>query len=242
MQLKAGRLDLLLRDPETDSRFEVELMLGTVDESHIIRCIEYWDIERKRYPQYDHYAVLIAENITSRFLNVISLFNTAIPIIAIQLNALKVADTISLNFVKVLDVVELGGDEDEDVGPPTNRAYWEQRASKSSMEIVDACLNLLNELDAGIRLNYKKFFIGLSRQGRSNNFVAFSPKREFVRMEPLVKDRAAWTQRLEQAGLTVMPARKSDRRIRFRLTEKDLSSHNEVLRELFAASYHEQQE
>ncbi len=42
----AGRLDLLLKDSETDSRYEVELMLGTVVESHIIRCIEYWDIER----------------------------------------------------------------------------------------------------------------------------------------------------------------------------------------------------
>jgi hypothetical protein len=23
-------------------------------ELHVIRAIEYWDIERKRYPQYDH--------------------------------------------------------------------------------------------------------------------------------------------------------------------------------------------
>src|SRR5436309_1043217 len=45
----AGRLDLLLVDPEAGKRYEVELMLGAVDESHIIRTIEYWDIERKRY-------------------------------------------------------------------------------------------------------------------------------------------------------------------------------------------------
>lgn len=41
----------------------------------MIRTIEYWDIERKRYPQYEHCAVIIAEDITSRFLNVIQLFN-----------------------------------------------------------------------------------------------------------------------------------------------------------------------
>jgi len=34
----------------------VELMLGSVAPSHIIRCIEYWDIERRRYPGYDHIA------------------------------------------------------------------------------------------------------------------------------------------------------------------------------------------
>jgi len=74
MQPSAGRLDLLLQDPETLKRYEVEIQLGSTDESHIIRTIEYWDIERKRYPQYEHAAVIVAEEITSRFLNVIQLF------------------------------------------------------------------------------------------------------------------------------------------------------------------------
>jgi len=46
--------------------------------------MEYWDIKRKRYPQYDHCAVLITKDITSRFLNVVALFNGSIPLIAIQ--------------------------------------------------------------------------------------------------------------------------------------------------------------
>src|SRR5215218_6175367 len=78
-QPRAGRLDLLLQDPETKRRYEVELQLGATDEAHIIRTIEYWDIERKRYPQYDHCAVLVAEDITSRFLNVIALLNGTVP-------------------------------------------------------------------------------------------------------------------------------------------------------------------
>src|ERR1700733_5905259 len=65
MQPRAGRLDLLLRDPETLKRYEVELQLGATDESHIIRTIEYWDVERKRYPQYKHTAVIVAEDVTS---------------------------------------------------------------------------------------------------------------------------------------------------------------------------------
>jgi hypothetical protein len=89
VQPRAGRLDLLLQDPDTQRRYEVEIQLGSTDESHIIRTIEYWDIERKRYPQYDHCAVLIAEDITRRFLNVVSLFNGTIALIAIQLQALR---------------------------------------------------------------------------------------------------------------------------------------------------------
>src|SRR6185295_7529915 len=90
MQPRAGRLDLLLEETDTHKRYELEIQLGKTDETHIIRAIEYWDLERKRYPQYDHTAVLVAEDITSRFLNVISLLNGFIPLIAIQLNAIQV--------------------------------------------------------------------------------------------------------------------------------------------------------
>ena len=84
VQPGAGRLDLLFQSPDSNLRYEVEIQLGKTDESHIFRAIEYWDLERNRYPQYDHVAVLIAEDITSRFLNVIGLLNSFIPLVAIQ--------------------------------------------------------------------------------------------------------------------------------------------------------------
>ena len=105
-----GRLDLLFQDAESSTRYEVEIMLGSTDESHIIRTIEYWDLEKKRYPQYDHYGVIVAEDITSRFLNVIGLFNGFIPLIALQMSALKFDDQISLVFTKVMDAMSnVGG-------------------------------------------------------------------------------------------------------------------------------------
>lgn len=113
IQPKAGRLDLLLSDGVEGIRYEVELMVGEVDPSHIIRTLEYWDIERKRYPDVSHIAVLIAEKITGRFLNVISLFNGAIPFIAIQMTALVLGDHVTLQFTKVLDVIERGEDDAE---------------------------------------------------------------------------------------------------------------------------------
>ena len=62
-----------------------------------------WDMEKKRFPQYDHCAVIVAEEITGRFMNVISLFNGNIPLIALQLSAYKVGDDVSLAFTKVMD-------------------------------------------------------------------------------------------------------------------------------------------
>src|SRR5882672_8319682 len=106
-QPKAGRLDLVLEDTENKKRYEVELQLGRCDESHIIRAVEYWDYERKRYPQYDHCAVIVAEDVTGRFLNVINLFNGTIPLIAIQMRAYEFGEGIALTFTKVIDELEL---------------------------------------------------------------------------------------------------------------------------------------
>ncbi|MGV8295273.1 hypothetical protein ACV36C_41245, partial [Pseudomonas aeruginosa] len=36
-QNSGGRLDILLKDPQDDSMYEVEVMLGDTDETHIIR-------------------------------------------------------------------------------------------------------------------------------------------------------------------------------------------------------------
>jgi hypothetical protein len=103
VQPRAGRLDLLPQDRDSKRRYEVELQLGATGEAHIIRTVEYWDIERKRYPQYDHCAVIIAEDITSSFLNVISLFYGTIPVIAIQMCAVEVGEHITLLFSTVMD-------------------------------------------------------------------------------------------------------------------------------------------
>src|SRR5690554_1749292 len=43
IQPRAGRLDLLMQDPDSNRRYEIEIQLGKTDESHIIRTIEYWD-------------------------------------------------------------------------------------------------------------------------------------------------------------------------------------------------------
>lgn len=243
MQPKAGRVDLLLRDPETDTRYEVELMLGATDESHIIRVIEYWDIERKRYPMYDHVAVLIAENITARFLNVISLFNSSIPIIALQLNAYRNGEHVILTFAKVVDLIRRGeDDEDEQGGGQADRTYWEKRASKESLGIADKCVELISELEPGLSLKYNKYYLGLADQFRSRLFVLFRAKRNFLRVEAKITDQDPWVERLEEAGMEVSPGQKKRSRIIFRVTKSDILKNQDLLRDIFRAAYEESKE
>ena len=175
-----GRLDLLLQNAVGNDRYEVEIQLGAADESHIIRTIEYRDIERKRYPQYNHTAVIIAEDITSRFLNVINLFNGSIPLMAIQVSAIKTAQGVGLHFTKVLDFQQLGlVDEDEEVAEITNRDYWLKRGTPKTVAMADKILSNIIEFDPDAEFNYNKFYIGLKSNGRSKNYIIFRHKRIF---------------------------------------------------------------
>ena len=236
---RAGRLDLLLQDPETKRRYEVELQLGSTDESHIIRTIEYWDIERKRYPQYDHCAVLIAEDITSRFLNVVSLFNGTIPLIAIQMQALKIGDSVTLIFTTVMDELSRGYiDEDEDAeAAPTDRAYWEKRGSKETVALADQLLLVLKELDPSLEFKYNKFYIGLSKDGRPYNFVTFRPKKVQLDFELKLQQSDELDAKVEQAGIETLEYNKRWGLYRLRLTKDDVKSKGTVLKDLARIAY-----
>jgi hypothetical protein len=159
-QPHGGRLDLLLYDPLANTRYEVELQLGATDESHIIRTIEYWDTERRRWPQYEHVAVIVAEEITARFFNVISLFNGFIPIIAIQMSAIELGDAVTLVFSTVLDRITLGVEEDEEKDEPADRAYWLSRGSADTLAITDSLLKVVQDVDPGVALKDNKHYVG----------------------------------------------------------------------------------
>ena len=231
----AGRLDLLLQDAETNRRYEVEIQLGKTDESHIIRTIEYWDIERKRYPQYDHVAVIVAEDITGRFLNVISLFNGFIPLVAIRLSAIQIGDSVSLVFSKVMDETKLGlVDEDEEVRAPADRGYWEKRGSKQTLAMADEMFGWLHDLDPGLELKYNKFYIGLAKDGRANNFVVFRPQKDGLRVEIKVERSDETQALLDASGLDVMDYESRWGYYRIRVNKADLTKHKDLLISLMA--------
>jgi hypothetical protein len=237
-QPRAGRLDLLLQDAETNKRYEVEIQLGKTDESHIIRTIEYWDIERKRYPQYDHTAVIVAEDITSRFLNVISLFNGSIPLVAIQLSAFRMGDSVSLVCSKVLDEMRLGlVDDDEEVQAVTDRSFWEARASKHTLAMADELLGLVRTLDAELELKYNKFYIGLAKGGQPNNFVIFRPKKDWLRLEVRLERSDETQAQLDESGLDVMDYDSRWGRYRIRLAKGDMARHKDFLAELMKKAF-----
>ena len=240
IQPRAGRLDLLFQDSDTNKRYEVEVQLGQVDESHIIRTIEYWDIERKRYPQYEHCGVIIAEDITSRFLNVLGLFNGMIPLVAIQMTAIETESGVGLNFTKVLDEMVLGmPDEDEGINEPTDRNYWEtKRSNKKMVSLADKILEIVKKIDPSLELKYNKYYIGLASAGVAKNFALCKPKKGFMRLEVKLRKDENINSKLDESGLSLMDYTRWGR-YRINLKEKDLNENIDLIKELLELAYKE---
>jgi len=238
VQPRAGRLDLLFQDPDSSQRYEVEIQLGKTDESHIIRTLEYWDVERRRYPQYDHTAVIVAEDITSRFLNVIGLFNGFIPLMAIQLGAYKFGEHVSLVCTVVLDQITLGlADEDEEQ-EVADRAYWERRGTKATVALADELIDLIRSFDSSFELKYNKFYIGMTKDGHPNNFALFRPQKNALRLELRMKKSEEVERQINDAGLDLIDYNKWGR-YRIRLSKSDVKQHRDFLRDLLQQSYSE---
>ena len=228
----AGRLDVLLNDPLTNTRYEVEIQLGRTDESHIIRTLEYWDREKRRFPQYEHVAVIVAEEITGRFLNVINLFNKAIPLIAIQMSAIEVDGGMTLHATKVLDRDLPALEEEDEPGQETDRSYWVQKSSAEMLGVVDKLLRFINEYGPEMSLKYNKYYIGLQRDEVPDNFITFRPRRKHVQVDLRIERSEELDERIENSGLTLMTYDAQWKVYRVKVVPSDLGTNHDVLREL----------
>jgi hypothetical protein len=156
-QTQGGRLDFLFvdPDPDTDRMYEIEVMLGPTDESHIIRTLEYWDVETRRWPNRDHRAVIVAEEITNRFFNVIWLLNRSIPIIAIKLDTLTFEDKLVLSFTKVLDIYETPEGREPVQSESSTRQAWQEYSNPESLNVFDKCVKLLSKNERTPRITQR---------------------------------------------------------------------------------------
>jgi hypothetical protein len=223
-----GRIDFLMRN--ADTFYEVEVMLGALDESHIIRTIEYWDVERQRRPQYDHCAVIVAENITSRFFNVLRLLNRAVPMIAIQLNAFRLnATEVVLHAVTVLNVVEeIADDVDVDPAERADRPFWEKKASPDFLATIDRVVSLLREGGLDPRLTYNRYHVAMGTTGY--NFCWFHPRKLgncHVECRFDSETRDAVLAELQGAGIDASPRRTEY--VGLEISSKTLDAHATAL-------------
>ena len=177
-----GRLDFLMQDEDEKIRYALELQLGSADPSHIVRVVNYWNHERKRHPDYEHFPVLVAEDIPEKYLEFISTID--VPMIVYKLLPIRTQDKVSLVFSKILDMRAPLDERENDSTEETNRSYWEKKGTNETIDILDNLYKVVQKIDPVFELKYNKFHIGLrKRNGSVHNFVAFKPKKKFLKLE-----------------------------------------------------------
>ena len=164
-QSSGGKLDILLKNPDDNSMYEIEIMLGETDPSHIIRTIEYWDIEKRRYPQRQHFPVLVAESFNKRYFNVIQILSLHVPMIAIQADLIDVGGQKIINFTKILDIYEEQAEDDE--SNIVNETTWSSNANWT-LQTAKELLNILNASESKLKLNFTQSYVALITN-RGNN-------------------------------------------------------------------------
>jgi hypothetical protein len=223
-QPTGGRVDMLLKDPSNDTMYEVEIMLGATDETHIIRTIEYWDNEKRRWPTRHHIAVLVAEDINRRFFNVIHILSHSIPIVAVQVSLLHLDGKVGLHFAKILDTFqEVDDGSGSEVGQ-YNLSWWianlPDTVAYAAYFQNAAAKNGMNFDKDGV-----KNYVSLSNGNR--NFAWIRPRKNKTALIEFRINDLVWEeleQKLQDIGIT--PIRKNSSFV-FNMTDKDATPANE---------------
>lgn len=174
-QTPRGRLDLLL-EADHNERYVVEIQLGEPDPSHIIRLIEYWEVESRNDMDYTYYAVLVAENIIQgRHFNVLNVLKRhGLPLVAVNVTAVKQADgVIGLSFSRVLDSFEETEDGDS-LQEPASEESWTDHHGEDIAELAKKMCQKF-----GVHPNFTRNYVGMEdpEKGRNARCKIYGRKR-----------------------------------------------------------------
>ena len=59
----------------------------------------------------------------------------------------------------------------------------------------------MREFDPALELKYNKFYIGLARKGRADNFVTFTPRKKLAGIEPRIPRTDELDTQIKSSGL-----------------------------------------
>ena len=109
--------------------------------------------------------------------------------------------------------------------------------SKQTVAIADQLLAVVKEFDPALELKYNKFYIGLAKNNRANNFVTFIPRKSTLNLEPRIKQAEEIDTKIATAGLEVLGYDKLWGRYRIVLGKDDVKKHEGFLRELMRLAF-----
>ena len=119
----------------------------------------------------------------------------------------------------------------------TDRAYWEARGTKKTVQIADEVMAIARGSGIPIEPKYNKYYIGVTIDGSPENFITFRPKRTFTRLEARLPYSDALQKKYEDAGLSLMSYDQRWGYYRIELRPGDVDAKKAIISEIIKEAY-----
>lgn len=200
-----GRLDLQFKGcDDSKTRYEVELQLGKLNNDHLLRCVHYWNHERRKCPQFKHYAVIVAEEIPEYMLEAIMLFK--VPIIAIKISidqsSGKIAAAKRLDL-PIYDWTIVESQEEAEIDEyitPYDMAYLETKWSEVSRKVLNEIYKLAIEVNPETEINITKNYVGFT-DCNLYSYMFVRNKDDSLILELVLDESPDIKNKIQEAGL-----------------------------------------
>jgi hypothetical protein len=120
---------------------------------------------------------------------------------------------------------------------PTDRAYWEQTGTKTTVQLADELLTIAREIDSSLELKYNKFYIGLSKAGQAFNFVYMRPRKIVINFIIRLPRSDEIDAKIEKAHIETLEYSTRSGAYRLSLHKENIAKNRELLKELMEAAY-----
>jgi len=87
LEVRSSGSGLLLEDPAEAILYAVRLCGGPVTDASIIRLVEYWAAVRREYPGRRCIAVFAAEQMSTRYRDVLAAITGAVPLLVLEMSS-----------------------------------------------------------------------------------------------------------------------------------------------------------
>ena len=104
----------------------------------------------------------------------------------------------------------------------------------------DGISELVRERDAGFELKYNKFYIGLAKDNRPNNFISFQPKKKTLNLHIRLPRSDELDGIVDGADLDTLDYDARWGFYRLRLKKQDIDKKRETIAELIRLAYENQ--
>ena len=103
------------------------------------------------------------------------------------------------------------------------------------MKLAEDLLALVNEISSDHQLSFKKFYLGLTKNNRPNNFIGFRPQRNSINLDIKMGESEDIQKKIDERNIFDIGYKYGCYRIK--LNKEEVKKNNDFLKELFEIAY-----